>query len=456
MKEELAFTVSTDKEHYETIYDKDTAFVSFVSLSEDEKDVEHTQEIEYRGKKYHTFSDNHTFLEKGIVTLPSGIEEYISEEMLLEKVREFIHLYVDISPGFEIVSSYYVLLSWIYDLFEEIPYLRVIGDYSSGKSRFLQTVGALTYKTMKTSGATNPAPLFRIIERVKGTLVLDEANFKSSEMSDLIITILNNGYERSGYIMRCSEKDMNDIQTFDVFCPKILASRESFGDTALESRCIIEKMGKVKIREDIPRNLDKEFHQRAEKIRNMLLLWSLRKRKHGVSRKNIRIDGVPERINQIASTLLSVITSDTFSEEIMSFMKKNARDLLSERYAGREIDVVRAIFHALNRNPQTKYIGVKQIAEILTKENPTELPVTPRAAGGIVSKKLHIATRAVSGNGLNGNYAIVVSENEESLKNLKLRYIEKDSPLYAWREDNGHMDNMKEQGVCTEKQENLN
>lgn len=41
--------------------------------------------------------------------------------------------YVDLSPAFEEVSSVYVLFSWLYDDFDALPYLRVRGDYGSGK-----------------------------------------------------------------------------------------------------------------------------------------------------------------------------------------------------------------------------------------------------------------------------------------------------------------------------------
>jgi len=39
----------------------------------------------------------------------------------------------DVSPAFEKVATHYVLLSWVYDAFNELPYLRRGGDYGSAK-----------------------------------------------------------------------------------------------------------------------------------------------------------------------------------------------------------------------------------------------------------------------------------------------------------------------------------
>jgi hypothetical protein len=48
-------------------------------------------------------------------------------------VQDFIRRYVDLSPAFEKVATHYVLLSWVYDAFNELPYLPLRGDYGSGK-----------------------------------------------------------------------------------------------------------------------------------------------------------------------------------------------------------------------------------------------------------------------------------------------------------------------------------
>src|SRR5205085_10842443 len=110
--------------------------------------------------------------------------------------------YVDVSPLYEKLASYYVLLSWVYDGFNELPYLRLRGDYGTGKTRFLLTVGSLCYKPIFASGASTVSPLFRIIDAIQGTLVIDEGDFRLSDERAEIVKILNNGNARGFPVLR--------------------------------------------------------------------------------------------------------------------------------------------------------------------------------------------------------------------------------------------------------------
>ena len=71
------------------------------------------------------YSPENNLLKHEVVLFPSEPEEYESEERLIAEVQAFIHRYVDVSPLFEKIASYYVLFSWMYDNFNELPYLRL-------------------------------------------------------------------------------------------------------------------------------------------------------------------------------------------------------------------------------------------------------------------------------------------------------------------------------------------
>jgi hypothetical protein len=110
------------------------------------------------------YSPNNNLLKHEVVLLPSEPEEYQTEAELLLEIQDFIHRYVDVSALFEKIASYYILFSWVYDSFNELPYLRLRGDTGSGKTRFLLTVGSLCYKPIFASGASTVSPLFRILD----------------------------------------------------------------------------------------------------------------------------------------------------------------------------------------------------------------------------------------------------------------------------------------------------
>ena len=142
------------------------------------------------------FSVNNNLVKHKVLLLPGKPVKYGSEEELIQRIQDFIHKYVHLSQLFEQISSYYVLLTWIYDCFHELPYLRLKGDPGSGKTRFLLTVGSLCYKPIFASGASTVSPLFRMLDMIRGTLIMDEGDFRFTDERSEIIKILNNGNAR--------------------------------------------------------------------------------------------------------------------------------------------------------------------------------------------------------------------------------------------------------------------
>ncbi len=67
------------------------------------------------------------------VLLPSAVCESASKADLLDAIRAYLHRYVDLSPVFADIAAYYILLTWVYDAFNELPYLRFRGEYGTGE-----------------------------------------------------------------------------------------------------------------------------------------------------------------------------------------------------------------------------------------------------------------------------------------------------------------------------------
>src|SRR3984893_7811851 len=200
------------------------------------------------------FSPNNNLIKNDVVLLPSEPRTYGSEDNLVAEIRGFIHRYVDLSPTFEKVATYYVLLTWLYDAFNELPYLRLRGDYGSGKTRALLTIGSLCYKGFFASGASTVSPIFHTLDAFRGTLVFDEADFRFSDERAEIVKILNNGNVRGMPVLRTMMNRQREFnpQAFQVFGPKVVATRGSYEDRALESRFITEEMGARQLRTGIP------------------------------------------------------------------------------------------------------------------------------------------------------------------------------------------------------------
>ena len=92
------------------------------------------------------YAASNNLLSSGCVLLPSEHGELGSKEKLLSDLKAFIHRYVSFSPLFEDIAAHYVMLSWVYEAFNEVPYLRLSGEYGSGKTRALLVLGSLAHK----------------------------------------------------------------------------------------------------------------------------------------------------------------------------------------------------------------------------------------------------------------------------------------------------------------------
>ena len=219
-------------------------------------------------RRWVPYSPHNNLIKNEVVLLPSEPEEYGSEEELLAEIQDFIHRYLDVSPLFEKTASYYVLLSWVYDAFNELPYLRLRGDPGSGKTRFLLTVGSLCYKPIFASGASTVSPLFRILDAFRGTLIIDEGDFRLSDERAEIVKILNNGNARGFPVLRSEvsgKKGEFNPRAYAVFGPKLVATRGFFQDRALESRCITEEMNHYRLRGDVHDQGPSEVSRRAHR-----------------------------------------------------------------------------------------------------------------------------------------------------------------------------------------------
>lgn len=398
---------------YEQIYDKDSGETFFTKYNKFSKDIEEViEQVEIDNNIYKPI--NNDFVKKEFIYLPSKVEEYDTLSTLLQLIQQYIHKYLDITEFGEVLSSYYVLLSWIYDNFEAIPYLRFIGDYGTGKSRALKVVGSICYKPIFAGGAITPSPIFRLIEQFKGTLVIDEADFSFSNHFAEIVKILNCGYQKGLPVLRTEGDKKKEPTAFNVFSPKLIATRESFKDLALESRCLTEQM-KGNPRQDIPYQLPKEFEKEALYLRNMLLMFRFRHYNEIEIDENLRIQGVEARINQITMPILAIIEDDNERKRIRDFIIKYDRDLKNKR-----ADEIPALI--LSTITKLNYNGIiltyKNIAEEVNKERDEkngEFKITPARIGRINNSVLNFEHKLV-----NGRTQIIW--NEEVAKSLFNRY----------------------------------
>lgn len=354
-----------------------------------------------RGLRLVPYSPNNNLLTNEVVLFPSEPVEYGSDEELITEIRAFIHRYADISPLYEQIAAYYVLFTWVHDAFNELPYLRVRGDTGSGKTRFLLTVGSLCYKPIFASGASTVSPLFRIIDSMRGTLIVDEGDFRFSDEKAEVIKILNNGNARGFPVLRSESVRGRefDPRAYTVFGPKLVATRGYFEDRALESRCLTEEMGGRKLRDDIPINLTSDWKTQARDIRNKLLLFRLRNFGKRAIDANLVDRSIEPRLSQVFVPLLSIIDDPAAKADLQKLARAYHRELVTDRGFDMEaqvLDVIRTLQDAAN----PAGLSIKEIAGLFADRHQDDFDrkITPHWIGRIIRRKLGIRTVKIDSN----------------------------------------------------------
>ena len=365
------------------------------------------------------YSPDNNLITNGIVLLPSAPEEYESEAGLLAEIQSFIHRYVDVSPLFEKIASYYVLFSWVHDGFNELPYLRLRGEPGCGKTRFLLIVGSLCYKPIFASGASTTSPLFRILDAFRGTLIMDESDFRMSDEKVEMVKILNNGNVRGFPVLRSEvsplTKEFNP-RSYSVFGPKIIATRGSFADRALETRFLTEEMGQSGLREDVPINLPDIYQAEALSLRNKLLLYRFRNLHKQATNPDLIDRSIEARLNQIFIPLLSVIEDKKTRDDLQILAKSYNGQMINERGTDTEAQVLE-IIQELTLYPETVF-SVKNITALFIERysEDYERKITTKWIGYLLRSKLRLKTQKS-----HGTFVIPLSE-QPKLERLYKRY----------------------------------
>jgi len=340
------------------------------------------------------YGASNNLLTSGCVLLPSALRDPGSKAALLADLKAFIHRYVGLSNIFEDIAAHYVLLSWVYDAFNEVPYLRLAGEYGSGKTRALLVLGSLVHKGFFASGASTVSPIFHVLHAFGGTLVLDEADLRFSDATADLVKILNNGTMKGLPVLRTMTNRHRELnpQAFRVFGPKIVAMRRSFRDEALESRFLTEHMDGCAMRPDIPVHLPDAMKREAQELRNRLLVWRF------AARHEVRIDparaieALSPRGNQMALPLLSLVDEPGLRHAIGARLAAAEARAAARRASLPHVAMAGVLDRLFRQSP---YVPVSAAAEAFNTE--ADVALSAKSAGHIIRRELGLATTKTRG-----------------------------------------------------------
>jgi hypothetical protein len=398
----------------EMLYNPQKNETSFAIYQNNDLEIKKT--FNYEGILFKPHSASKDLLKNKVVLFPSEPKEYNSQKELILEIQQFIYRYLSISDFFEKIASYYVLLTWIFDDFNELPYLRGLGDYGTGKSRLLQVVGSICYKPIFASGATTVSPIFRLLNDFKGTLIMDEADFIFSDTTAEIVKILNSGFMKGMPVLRSegNNKKSFDVKAYDVFSPKLIASRNLYKDTALESRMITEDMNLNFPRKDVPYNIPDNFWQEALELRNKLLMFRFKNKGKSKLKTELENREIEPRLNQIAIPLMSIIDDAEVIANIQQHIQEYNEKIKTDRTLGYNYQILDAICSLLDEG----YFKptVRQVTEKFNQDLSDSERMTPKRMGYKIRKTLDIKTERTR------DGYIISEDNKGKIDILRKRY----------------------------------
>lgn len=331
---------------------------------------------------------SNNLIKHNALLFPSEPVEYGETSKLLDEIENYIRRYVSLPEHAVGISAAYVLLSWVYDTFNELPYLRYRGDYGTGKTRALLVIGSLCYKAFFASGASTISPIFHTLDTFKGTLIFDEADFRFTDEKAELVKILNNGNAKGFPVLRTQvtpNKEFNP-QAFAIFGPKIVGMRRSYDDRALESRFLTVEMESDRAA-GVPINLPDAQKAEALALRNKLLMYRLRNRLSVALDPSLADVGLEPRMNQILLPLLSIAPNETMREAIRDIASKLQASIVYDRAASPEGQVLWILAKLVAEGSEQK-IAVADITRDAVAEfgNEYERPITNRWIGSVLRR----------------------------------------------------------------------
>jgi hypothetical protein len=194
----------------------------------------------------------------------------IEGDRVAEALKATIKRYIRMSDPEADVCALWVLLSWAIDKFSKAPRLAITSPTKGcGKTTLLTLLSKLCRKPLR-SGSTTPSVLFRVIEILHPTFLLDESE-KFLEIGSEFHALLNQGHARGDFALR-NVGDSHEPRMFDTFCLAAFARNGRIPDD-LEQRSIIIELQRRLADE----SLDVLRDDRADDLHNLARMcarWS--------------------------------------------------------------------------------------------------------------------------------------------------------------------------------------
>jgi Protein of unknown function (DUF3631)/Domain of unknown function (DUF3854) len=180
---------------------------------------------------------------------PPILDETMTLAGLLQATRDFVGRFIVFANDHQAVAvALWAAHAWMLDAFDLSPRLLVTGPTKrSAKTRLLDAL-ALVVPRSRRCGSASGASMFRLIDKLHPTLLVDEADriFRhrgGDPASDLVAQVIDQGFERGTPVLRVERTadGGQEVREFDAFAATGIAGidKGAWPDTVLDRSVIV-------------------------------------------------------------------------------------------------------------------------------------------------------------------------------------------------------------------------
>jgi Protein of unknown function (DUF3631) len=195
----------------------------------------------------------------------------------LDELERLLRRYVVVPDAQATAITLWVVHAHALEATDTTLYLHVTSAESEcGKSRLLEVLELVVPKPLTTAGSVTVAVMYRAIDALSPTLLLDEADsvFADRTQKAELLGVINSGWRRGQQVYRMSGPQRDRLDSFSTFCAKAVAGLDSKFAPTLASRCLRIEMRRRRADEYIEPFFVDEAQASAKPIRNDLAAWS--------------------------------------------------------------------------------------------------------------------------------------------------------------------------------------
>jgi hypothetical protein len=199
--------------------------------------------------------------------------EAVDGAALLDQLRSVFRRYIVLPPGADIALALWALHAWTHDAFEISPICCLTSPTKRcGKTNLLILLQFLCPRSELSANVTS-ASIFRYVEAVRPTLLIDEADSFLGDNEELR-GILNSGHTKAGASVTrvVEEGGEHVVRRFSTWAPKAIALIKKLPDTLADRSIVVHLMRKP--RDAVVERLRKRDCDEFKELRSRAARWA--------------------------------------------------------------------------------------------------------------------------------------------------------------------------------------